>query len=127
MHDDEKAIRAVIAEWMRASEAGDTQKVLSLMTDDVVFLVVGRPPMRKSDFAASQAALRDTDMKTTSEIQEINVCGDWAYLWTKLSVSMTPRGGATVNRTGNTLSILRKQNGRWLMFRDANLLAETKS
>ncbi len=127
MRDDEQAIRALIAEWMRASEAGDTQKVLSLMTDDVVFLVAGRAPMRKSDFAASQAALRDVEMKATSEIQEINVCGDWAYLWTKLSVSMAPRDGATMNRTGNTLSILRKQNGRWLMFRDANLLAETKS
>lgn len=124
--DDEQAIRALIAEWMRASQAHDTQEVLSLMTDDVVFLVAGREPMRKSDFAASQTALRDVDMKTTSEIQEINVCGDWAFLWTKLSVTMTPREGAPVNRTGNTLSILRKENGRWLMYRDANLLAEPK-
>jgi uncharacterized protein (TIGR02246 family) len=127
MREDEEAIRALIAEWMRASQAGDTQKVLSLMTDDVVFLIAGRPPMRKSDFAASQAALRDVEMKTTGEVQELNVCGDWAYLWTKLSVTMTPRDGAPVNRTGNTLSILRKQNGRWLMFRDANLLAQVKS
>ena len=127
MHDDEQAVRALIAEWMRASEAGDTQKVLSLMTDDVVFLVAGRQPMRKADFAAGQGALRDADMKTTSEIQEIKVFGDWAYLWTKLTVVMTPRGGTPVTRTGNTLSILRKQDGRWLMYRDANLLAEAKT
>jgi len=125
MQDDEQAIRGLIAEWMRASEAGETQKVLSLMADDVVFLVAGRQPMRKADFAAGQASLRDVDMKTTSEIQEIAVVGDWAYLWTKLSVVMTPHGGTSVTRTGNTLSILRKQDGRWLMFRDANLLAES--
>jgi len=28
-----------------------------------------------------------------------------------------------VRRTGNTLSILRKSAGRWVLFRDANMLA----
>jgi uncharacterized protein (TIGR02246 family) len=52
MQTDEQAIREVVSTWLRASNAGDTETVLSLMTEDVVFLVPGQPPMRgKSGFA----------------------------------------------------------------------------
>jgi uncharacterized protein (TIGR02246 family) len=124
MQNDEQAIRDLISTWLSASKAGDTEKVLSLMTDDVVFLVCGRPPMRgKTDFAASQAALAEVDIDATSEIQEIKVLGDWAYVWTRLSVVMTPKKGGDANRrVGNTLSILQKQAGTWLLARDANML-----
>ena len=125
MRNDEQAIRQLVATWLEASKAGDTDKVLSLMADDVVFLVPGQPPMRgKAAFAAGQAGLRDVDIDATSEIEEIKVFGDWAYLWTSLCVVITPRnGGASVKRAGNTLSILQRQGGAWLIVRDANMLA----
>jgi uncharacterized protein (TIGR02246 family) len=125
MPDDEQAIRQLVADWLAASKAGETEKVLSLMSDDVVFLVCGRPPMRgKSAFAAGQsAALKQVDIDATSDIQEVKVLGDWAYLWTHLSVVFTPKGGgASTTHAGNTLSILRKQEGAWLLVRDANML-----
>ena len=60
MHADEQAIRELVATWLRASRAGDTETVLGLMADDVVFLVPGHPPMRgRAAFAAGQAGLRD--------------------------------------------------------------------
>jgi uncharacterized protein (TIGR02246 family) len=124
MSNDEQEIRQLIATWMEASKAGDTAKVLSLMTDDVIFLVTGRPPMTKADFAAAMptpgAASPKFDGK--SEIQEIKVLGDWAVMWTKLSVAITPPSGPTMTRSGHTLTILQKQNGKWLLARDANLL-----
>src|SRR6266480_1095263 len=123
MQDDERAIRDLVSTWITASNAGDIEKVLSLMADDVVFLVPGQKPMRKTDYVAGQTALKDIVIEAKSEIQEIKVFGDWAYLWTKLSVVMTPRGGTQGTRTGNTLSILRKRNGKWVLFRDANMLA----
>src|SRR5438094_7176764 len=88
--------------------------------------VSGRGPRAdaQADYAAGQAALRDVAMEATSEIQEIKVVGDWACLWSRLSVVMTPHGGASMTRAGDTLSILCKRDGRWLLFRDANLLAE---
>src|SRR6267142_7067357 len=124
MQNDEQQIKQLVATWLSASKAGDTEKVLSLMSDDVVFLVCGQPPMRgKSAFAASQSALSGVDIDATSEIQEIKVVGEWAYMWTNLSIVITPKnGGASVTRAGNTLSILHKQNGSWLMVRDANML-----
>ena len=50
--------------------------------------------------------------------------GDWAYMWTNLTVVFTPPGGTPpVTRAGNTLTILKKQNGKWVLARDANMLA----
>jgi uncharacterized protein (TIGR02246 family) len=125
IQDDEQAIRELVSTWLSASKSGDTEKVLSLMAEDVVFLVAGQPPMRgKAAFAAAQSGLADINLDAKSEIQEIKVFGEWAYIWTNLTVVMTPKkGGAPVKRAGNTLSILQKQNGAWVIFRDANLLA----
>jgi ketosteroid isomerase-like protein len=53
----------------------------------------------------------------------VKVSGDWAYAWTKLTVVMTPKHGAANKRSGNTLSVFQKQNGKWLLARDANMLA----
>ena len=83
--------------------------------------------MRKAGYVAGLAVLKDVAMEAKSEIQEIKIFGDWAYLWTKLSVVMTPREGTAVTRAGNTLSILQKRNGKWLLFRDANMLAEVQA
>jgi uncharacterized protein (TIGR02246 family) len=128
MTADEQQIRQLVTTWMTATKSGDIETVLSLMTEDVVFLVPGRPPMiGKSAFAeASQAqgSQGAPQFEGTSEIQEIQVMGDWAYMWTKLRVVVTPAGGAPpIVRAGQTLSVFRKVDGKWLLARDANLLA----
>ncbi len=127
MQSDEQQIRALVATWMAATKAGDVEKVLSLMADDVVFLVPGKPPMRKSDFEAAaraQASGAAPKFDGTSDIQEIKVVGDWAFMWTRLTVVATPPDGSSpIERAGHTLTILNKLNGRWVLARDANLLA----
>ena len=45
MNSDEQEIRQLVATWIDATKTGDTDTVLSLMADDVVFLVTGQPPM----------------------------------------------------------------------------------
>jgi uncharacterized protein (TIGR02246 family) len=126
MTEDERAIREVIATWMRASAAGDTATVLSLMTDDVVFMVPGRDPFGKEAFAAASNAMQGATIDGTSDIREIEVLGDWAYVRSHLEVAVTPPGIPAVRRKGYTLSIFRKgSDGRWRLARDANLLAPT--
>jgi uncharacterized protein (TIGR02246 family) len=125
MGSDEQQIRDLIAKWMNATKTGDVDTVLSLMTDDVVFLVVGQPPFGKQKFAellkAPPGAPRP-QIDGRSEIQEIQVFDDWAFMWTRLNVEMTPPGGQTMKRSGHTLSVLRKSAGHWRLARDANLL-----
>jgi uncharacterized protein (TIGR02246 family) len=128
MERDEQEIRQLVQTWMAATKAGDTDTVLSLMADDVVFLLPGKSPMiGKSAFAAAAKAEPEQQrpqLNGTSEIQEIRVLGDWAFMWTKLSVVATPPGDAEPTiLAGHTLSILQRQNGKWLLARDANMLA----
>ena len=125
MPDDERAIRELIQTWLAASQKGDLQTVLGLMTDDVIFIVPGLDPFGKESFAASFKALTGVRFETSSEIKEIKLLGDWAYLRNYLEVTMTPPGGgAPLRRSGHTLTILRKEpDGRWLVARDSNLLA----
>jgi uncharacterized protein (TIGR02246 family) len=128
MQSDEQQIRALVTNWMQATRDGDTETILDLMADDVVFLVAGQPPMvGKSAFAAAMQAQPTGErprFEGESEIQEIQLLGDWAYMWTRLSITVTPPGGAApMLRAGHTLSVLRKQNGKWVIARDANMLA----
>jgi len=127
MQNDEQEIRNLVATWMAATRAGEIEKVLSLMSDDVVFLITGQPVMHKAAFAAAALAQSTKDAPKfdgTSEIQEIKILGDWAFMWTKLTVVITPPGGGqSMTRAGHTLSILTKQNGKWMLARDANMLA----
>ncbi len=88
MSDDERAIRDLIATWMTASQAGDTDTVLGLMTDDVVFMVPGREPFGKDAFAAASHDMQGVRMEGTSDIRELQVLGDWAYLRGHLQVRL---------------------------------------
>jgi len=126
---EETAIRELVATWLRASKAGDSQTVLNLMAEDVVFLQPGQPPMRgRSGFAAAQKAMSDIDIEASSEIQEIRILGEWAWCWNRLTVVVTPRGGgASIKRTGDVLSLLQKQAGRWVIVRDANMLSRVEA
>jgi len=128
MNSDEQEIRQLVATWIDATRSGDADTVLSLMADDVVFLVTGQPPMLgKAAFAAAmraQSGQGRPKFEGKSEIQEIQVLGDWAYMWTRLTVVFTPPGSAkSITRAGNTLTILMKHSGKWLLARDANMLA----
>ena len=124
MSDDERAIRELVATWMAASKAGDHATVLGLMTDDAVFMVPGGDPFGKDAFAAASKAAGAKLIEGTADIVELKVLGDWAWLRSKLKVTVASPAGAATTRSGYSLTILRKgPDGRWLLARDANLLA----
>jgi uncharacterized protein (TIGR02246 family) len=126
MTEDERAIREVIATWMRATADGDTTTVISLMTDDVVFMVPGQEPFGKEAFAAASNAMQGATINGTSDLREIEVLGGLAYVRSYLEITVTPAGVPAMRRKGYTLSIFRKEgDGRWRLARDANLLTPT--
>jgi uncharacterized protein (TIGR02246 family) len=125
MTDDERAIRQLIDTWLAASKAGDTATVLSLMTDDVIFMVPGQKPFGKTAFMVASEGQKNISIDGKSDILELQVLGDWAFLRSHLEISITPKDGSAppMRLAGNTMTILRKEtDGRWLLARDANLL-----
>jgi uncharacterized protein (TIGR02246 family) len=126
MSEDERAIRNLIATWMTATQAGDVERVLSLMADDIVFMVPGQPPFGKAEFAATSRGMKDVRMEGKSKVEELVVTGDWAWARTHITLTVTPPSGLAMRRSGYTLSIFRKKSGddAWVLARDANLLTK---
>jgi uncharacterized protein (TIGR02246 family) len=121
--EDEQAIRDVIETWMRASKSGDVTTVLSLMTEDAVFMVPGREPFGREVFEAAAGATNAAQIDGTNEIVELQVLGDWAFTRNRIGLMVTPPAGEPVRRSGYTLTLFRKgADRRWRLARDANLL-----
>lgn len=128
MVNDEQQIRNVIQKWMTATKEGDINTVLDLMTDDVVFMVVGQEPFGKEEFRKASEAMKDevagVRFDGESNVEEIKVLGDWAYVRSRLKVTTIPNDNdSPIHRSGYTLSVFCKEaDGKWRLARDANLL-----
>ena len=123
MSDDEKAIRQLVETWMEASREGDLATVLSLMTEDVVFMVPCREPFGREAFAAAAGSMSGTQIDGTNEIVEIKVLGDWAFTRNHIELTITPPEGESMRRAGDTLTLFQKgADNRWRLARDANLV-----
>ena len=126
MDKDEQEIRTLVETWLQATREGNVDKVLDLMTEDVVFLVPGQPPMagRQAFGAALRAVLGQHAVESTSEIDEIAVFGDVAYCRSRLQVTVTRKhDNLPMLRKGHALSILRRcADGKWRLARDANMV-----
>jgi ketosteroid isomerase-like protein len=107
--------------------AGDLAAVLSMISEDAVFLAAEHPPMRgRAAFAQALMAVSEScTVESSAEIEEILVSDDLACCSATLAVTTTPRdGGAPSVRRGPVLSIFRKElGGHWVLVRDANMLA----
>jgi uncharacterized protein (TIGR02246 family) len=126
---DERAIRELIAGWHAAAQAGDTERVLTMVAEDAIFLIPGQAPIRgREEFAALQRTVAATlRFESAVNIREVVVRDGWAHTWSDLLVTMFPTDGPPVRRAGPTLSIFRKEpDGTWVLFRDANMLAVQK-
>ena len=102
-NQDEQQIRAVIDAWAKATADGKLEALLNLMTEDVTFLIPGKPPMHRADFISSfQSMVRSVQVFSRANVQEITVQGDLALCWNYLEVDVVPiMGGTTTKRAGN--------------------------
>ncbi|HEX3530135.1 MAG TPA: SgcJ/EcaC family oxidoreductase [Thermoanaerobaculia bacterium] len=124
MPTDEQAIRDLFAAWKQATLAKDVETLLTFVTDDVIFLAPGQPPIRGK--AAMEALYRQVlglyRFEQDWVFEEIQAFGDWGFCWGRDSSTMTPLdGGPAVKASGMGLSILSKQpDGTWLVARGIN-------
>jgi hypothetical protein len=60
-------------------------------------------------FAATSQGMKNVRMEGTSDIRELKVLGDWAYLRNYLAVTITPPGGEPVRRRSWFLSLVYRE------------------
>jgi uncharacterized protein (TIGR02246 family) len=123
---DEREVRELHSIWIDAVNAGDLARLLTLMTDDVVFLNPGRAPLDREGFSANfPAAHERARISCVSELEEVVTVGAVAYTRSRDSLSVIPRdGGEAIELAGHRITVYRKQpDGRWLLARDAHTLS----
>src|SRR5207248_9499758 len=95
MGPDERSIREVHSIWIKAVNAGDLVRLLTLMADDAVFLNPGKAPIGREGFSDGfSAAHNQPRINCISELEEVVVVGKVAYTWRRDSLSVSPRAGA---------------------------------
>jgi uncharacterized protein (TIGR02246 family) len=126
MRTDEREIHDVHSRWIDAVNAGDLARLLTLMTDDVVFLNPGQAPFGRDGFSlAFSAAHQQAVVRCISELEEVVVVGEVAYTRSQDALSVTRRGGGEATQlAGYRITIYRRQpDGCWLLARDAHTLS----
>lgn len=76
---------------MEANPTGKTKTVLGLITDDVEFLVAGREPFGKAEFAAISRFMQGVGSRARLISATSRWWGTW-YLGNHLDVTHTPPG-----------------------------------
>lgn len=121
--NDEQAIRESVDTWLEASKKQDLTTLLGLLDDDVLFIVPGREPFGKKEFAAGNTDVKDFRMEADIDIKEIKVTGEWAWMRSFLKVAFKLGDGDATKLSGHILTIFRKtEDGKWVIYRDANFV-----
>ncbi len=93
------------------------------MADDVIFMVPGQEPFGKEVFKSASDKSKGALVEAISDIQEIKVLGDWAWMRNHLKLTIAQPNGKQSHCSGYVLTVLRKaSDGHWVIARDANLL-----
>ena len=123
--DDEQAIRKMTEDWTASVRAKDVARLTSMVTEDAVFLPPGLPPIRGKQ--AVEAMYKSffpqfSSVEQTVSIEEIEVCGEWAFAWGTEGYVLVPQtGGPSIQMQGKAMSILRRQpGGSWKFARGIN-------
>ena len=121
---DEQAIRETISKWLVAAKEGDSQALAAMLDDDMLFVVLGRPPFGKQEFLAAGQG-KPYAFDSAFEVAEVVVNGTWALTRVELAIEVTAtKGEKTLRFKGPTMTVWRKAaTGRWRIWRDANMVA----
>ena len=120
---DKDAIRELIQDWLESTKRGDMEHVLALAHEDLLFHTPHGEPFGKAAFAAQGALPPGAQMEGTADTPEIVVCGDLGYARTFLDLTLTMPGGKPTHLTGWSLTLYKRNTeGKWQLWRDANLV-----
>ena len=121
--EDEEAIRRLVGpEWAAAWAAGDAGAVADSYAEDAVLLPQNQPPIvgKTAIRSGYETFLQEFRIEGNSEVLELEVGGDWAFMRGTYTTRVTPKkGGPPIEEDrGNWLWIVKRQpDGSWKIFR----------
>ncbi len=125
LEEDQKMIADLQRRDIDANIAVDTDKIMALRTDDVVYLIPGRAPVVGQEAVHAylediRKQLADWDMVAYEETwQEVQVVGDLAYEWGTINIraqQASEKRESTATR--NVMQVLKRQpGGDWKIAR----------
>jgi len=109
--------------YVTAINSNDLDTLLDMLTDDVVFLAAGAPPMVGKDAVRPwlEGYLKAFKTHWDKPVQEFVVSGEWAFERYSYKSTDTPHGGGDVIKgSGWGLLIYHHDaDGKWRVARDA--------
>ena len=110
-----EAILQVVEDLDRAENAGDLEQLLSLLTDDVVWMPPGEPALVGKDALRDWYNVDDFSLEISHKTKEARVDGDLAYNWGIATGAVTRKAdGKRVPLSNKYIQVLRKQpDGAW--------------
>jgi len=114
---DIEALKKIEEEWAAANTSGDTNKLVSLFTDNAVNIPPNEPALIGKE-AIRDWFQQDFDQFTMEEdgtVVDVQVAGDLAFTHGTLTIIRTPKaGGESLKSKGSWVTIYRKQSdGTW--------------
>src|ERR1700739_1935211 len=122
--ENRNAILAVLDRWRLATAARNIDALLELLEDDIVFLPSSLPPIQGK--AQVEQMYRTfftqyTGIRHEATTEEIQVAGDWAFLWGTDELFLITVSGQKTHMKGKGLSIFKRgTDGSWRVWRGIN-------
>ncbi len=118
---DAKSIRRQVERAVAALNAADVETLVELRTNDAVVLKPGGAPERGKDEIRTnlEALFARWRVNESRTVEEVQIAGDWAFVWGFYEVVLTPIGeGEPVQEKGKYIDILRlESDGEWRFAR----------
>ena len=115
---EEESVRQALRAFTDAVSREDYAAVLERVTDDAVFWTADAPAIQgKEALRAAYAGLAPYRVRQEFEIEELQVCGEWAFVRGYESFTLDPKDGKSPRleiKRRRAISILRRQpDGTW--------------
>ncbi|HEY7112509.1 MAG TPA: nuclear transport factor 2 family protein [Thermoanaerobaculia bacterium] len=115
---EEAAVRRAVAAFLDAVNRGDFDAVVDMVTEDAVFWTANAPELSgKAALRAAYAGLGAYRMHQDFQIEELQVCGEWAFVRGYENFTLDPKDGKSDGfeiKRRRAISILRRQpDGIW--------------
>jgi uncharacterized protein (TIGR02246 family) len=119
--DDIAAIKRLAEDWHAGWLVGDADVLLALYADDPALMPQNQPPVIGKDAIRPlyEAVFEEFEVVGAGEMLEVEACGEWGYLWSTYTLTVTPKaGGDPLEDSGNSIFIVRRQpDGSWKIAR----------